>query len=636
MLSLARPFQVLDDFPDPVAVVDRGGAIVYASPSIGALVGRTGDELVGLELASFVAARHRPQLARTLATFAGGPPALRLTVEPLGCGSASSGAVEEAPRLWELSIQRLSQDQHSDEHHLFFVCVRATQAAQPGSGPHTTPDTYRRIVEGTRDGIWLLDVEGRTTFVNPQMAAMIGQTVEGMLGRSPKDFMDDDMWAEATRMIERHRQGISDVHPLRFRHRNGRAVWTLVSSNPLHDEQGDFIGALGLVTDMGQRRRLEEQLLHAQKMEAVSRLAGGIAHEFNNLLTTIVGAAELLSFRLGGQPELRAELSGIRTATDRAATLVRRLLTFARRHSAHPRVVDLCAAVRGADRILASALGEDVELSIHTPDVECSARVDVAQIEQALLNLVINARDAMPEGGEVKVSVERVPLSAPLAQLPPGDYVRLSVSDTGTGMTPEVLERVFEPFFTTKPREYGSGLGLAIVYGIVQQSAGHITADSTPGEGTTFSIYLPHAEPQSEPDQPLDEPFDESAVPRGRETILVVEDDELVRGITVRSLRALGYRILLAEDGEDALRVVDNHSGDIDLVVTDVAMPRMGGPELAEQLTARNPRVKVLFVSGYSEQELTERMALAQNRAFLDKPFTASMLARKLREMLDS
>jgi PAS domain S-box-containing protein len=635
MLSLARPFQVLDDFPDPVAVVDRGGVIVYASPSFGALVGRSGDELVSLELPSFVAARHRNPLARTLATFAGGPPALRLTVEPLGCGSSSvssSGVVEECPRLWELSIQRLSDD----DRHLFFVCVRATQAAQPASGPHTTPDTYRRIVEGTRDGIWLLDVEGRTTFVNAQMAAMIGQTVEGMLGHSPKEFMDEDMWPEANRMIERHRQGISDVHPLRFRHRSGRSVWTLVSSNPLQDEQGDFVGALGLVTDMGQRRRLEEQLLHAQKMEAVSRLAGGIAHEFNNLLTTIVGAAELLSFRLGGQPELRAELSGIRTATDRAATLVRRLLTFARRHSANPRVVDLCEAVRSADRILASALGEDVELSIDTPEVECSARVDVAQIEQALLNLVINARDAMPEGGEVKVAVERVQMLVPLAQLPPGDYVRLAVTDTGSGMPPEVLERVFEPFFTTKPREYGSGLGLAIVYGIVQQSAGHITVDSTPGEGTTFSIYLPHVEPQSEPDQPVEEPIDETAVPRGRETILVVEDDELVRGITVRSLRALGYRILLAEDGEDALRVVDKHSGDIDLVVTDVAMPRMGGPELADKLTARNPRVKVLFVSGYSEQELHERMILATNRAFLDKPFTASMLARKLREMLDS
>ena len=298
-------------------------------------------------------------------------------------------------------------------------------------------------------------------------------------------------------------------------------------------------------------------------------------------------------------------------------------------------MVDLCQAVRSADRILASALGEEVELTIVTADVECSARVDVALIEQALLNLVINARDAMPEGGEVKVSVERIQLLVPLAHLPPGDYVKLVVSDRGGGMTPEVIDRAFEPFFTTKPREYGSGLGLAIVYGIVAQSAGHITVDSMPGEGTAFSVYLPYVVPQDEPESAMEEPIDDTSVPRGRETILVVEDDELVRGITVRSLRALGYRILLAEDGEDAMQVVERHAGDIDLVVTDVAMPRMGGPELADKLTARNPSVKVLFVSGYSEQELSERMVLARNRAFLDKPFTASMLARKLREMLD-
>ncbi len=605
--------------------------MVYASPAIGALLGRPAEQLLGQPLASFLTIRYRADLARTLARLEGDadPGATaRLCVEPMPCPEHP----EDAPRVWELSLRRMS----GEDRGLFFVCVRSSNRVQAGSALQPDPETYRRIVEGTQDGIWLLDAEARLTFVNAQMAAMLGQTVAGMLGRSPREFMDEEMWIEADRMLERHRQGLSDVHPLRFRHATGRAVWTLVSSNPLHDEQGDHVGALGLVTDMGQRQRLEEQLLHAQKMEAVGRLAGGIAHEFNNLLTTIVGAAELLSFRLGGQAEARSELGSIRTATDRAATLVRRLLTFARRQSANPRVVDLCEAVRSADRILASALGEEVELSIATAEVECSARVDVAQIEQALLNLVINARDAMPQGGEVTVSVERLSLLVPLAHLLPGEYVKLGVTDTGSGMTPEVLERAFEPFFTTKQREYGSGLGLAIVYGIVQQSGGHITADSTPGEGTTFSLYLPYVVPLDQPDDTSDEPPEETAIPRGRETILVVEDDDLVRGITVRSLRALGYRILLAEDGEDAMKVVERHAGGIDLVVTDVAMPRMGGPELADKLTARFPGVKVLFVSGYSEQEVSERVVLASNRAFLDKPFTASMLARKLRDMLDA
>jgi two-component system cell cycle sensor histidine kinase/response regulator CckA len=230
----------------------------------------------------------------------------------------------------------------------------------------------------------------------------------------------------------------------------------------------------------------------------------------------------------------------------------------------------------------------------------------------------------METGGDITVQVDRQ-----------GEQVRLQVADTGTGMTPEVLDRMFEPFFTTKQREYGSGLGLAIVYGIVRQSGGSVAADSVLGEGANFTILLPFLEKAAEAEAPPPEEPDETAVPRGVETILVVEDDELVRGITVRALRALGYRILLAEDGEDALNVVQKHNGKIDLVVTDVAMPRMGGLELAQRLTSANPDLRVLFVSGYSEDELPEPVGLAPNHAFLDKPFTASMLARKLREMLD-
>jgi PAS domain S-box-containing protein len=493
MRAEMRPLEVLDDFPDPVVVVDRGGAIVYATPAAAAGLGRQRDALIGQELAPLFDPDGRLELRRTLARLIEAEAAARqeLTVTPV------SGA---QPGGWRLSVRRFQQG----DRMLFFVSARPAGAA-------TEPT------------------------------------------------------------------------------------------------------------------RIDERLMQSQKLEAVGRLAGGIAHEFNNLLTTIIGSSELLSYRLGQDNELRAEVNGIRTATDRAATLVRRLLTFARKQAANPQVVDLRELVQGADRILASALGEDVELVIDAADEPCTARVDVGQIEQVLLNLVINARDAMESGGEVKVRVDRQ-----------GDHVRLEVADTGTGMTPEVLDRMFEPFFTTKQREYGSGLGLAIVYGIVRQSGGTVAADSVLGQGATFTIQLPFVErpPESEPPPEL-EP-DESAVPRGAETILVVEDDELVRGITVRALRALGYKILLAEDGEDALKVVHKHSGRIDLVVTDVAMPRMGGLELAERLTRDNAGLKVLFVSGYSEDELPEPVGVSPNHAFLDKPFTASTLARKLREMLDA
>jgi two-component system, cell cycle sensor histidine kinase and response regulator CckA len=492
MRAEMRPLEVLDGFPDPVVVVDRGGAIVYATPAAAAGLGRQRDALVGQELAPLFDAESRLELRRTLARLieADGSVRHELTAIPV------SGAV---PCGWRLSVRRFQ----IGDRMLFFVSARAAGA----------------------------------------------------------------------------------------------------SAEP---------------------PRIDERLMQTQKLEAVGRLAGGIAHEFNNLLTTIIGSSELLSYRLGQDNELRAEVNGIRTATDRAATLVRRLLTFARKQAASPQVVDLREVVQGAERILTSALGEDVELTVQLADEPCTARVDVGQIEQVLLNLVINARDAMEGGGEVKVRVDRA-----------GDQVRMDVADTGTGMTPEVLDRMFEPFFTTKQREYGSGLGLAIVYGIVRQSGGSVAADTVLGEGATFTIQLPFVERAAGAELVPDEPPEESTVPRGAETILVVEDDELVRGITVRALRALGYRILLAEDGEDALKVVEGHNGKIDLVVTDVAMPRMGGLELAERLTANNAGLKVLFVSGYSEDELPEPVGLAPNHAFLDKPFTASMLARKLREMLD-
>jgi PAS domain S-box-containing protein len=493
MRAEMRPLEVLDDFPDPVVVVDRGGAIVYATAAAAAGLGRHRDALVGQELAPLFDPDGRLELRRTLARLIEADAATRqeLTVTPV------SGA---HPGTWRLSVRRFQLA----DRMLFFVSARPTCAG-----------------------------------------------------------------AEPT--------------------------------------------------------RIDERLMQSQKLEAVGRLAGGIAHEFNNLLTTIIGSSELLSYRLGQDNELRAEVNGIRTATDRAATLVRRLLTFARKQAANPQVVDLREVVQGADRILASALAEDVELSIQVADQPCTARVDVGQIEQVLLNLVINARDAMEAGGEVNVRVDRQ-----------GDQVRVEVSDTGTGMTPEVLDRMFEPFFTTKQREYGSGLGLAIVYGIVRQSGGTVAADTVLGQGATFTIQLPFVEKAAESEPPPEQEPDETTVPRGAETILVVEDDELVRGITVRALRALGYRILLAEDGEDALKVVEKHNGRIDMVVTDVAMPRMGGLELAQRLTADNPGLRVLFVSGYSEDELPEPVGLAPNHAFLDKPFTASMLARKLREMLDA
>ena len=619
-----QPSVMLDDFPDPVVVVDRDGKLVSASSVAAELFasGAAANTLVGSDLRSWVLPEDRQAVAWALEAAEPGGETVRIAVQV---------PIAQETCAWRWAVRGLGPPREGQR----VISMRPSTEVRAGAR-RNDDETYRRIVESTRDGIWLIDARARTSFLNAQMARMLGYSAEEIIGRSPEEFLDREMVPQARRAFSQLARGRAVVQEFRFRHKNGSSVWASASVNALRNECGDFSGALGVLTDTSERRRLEEQLLQAQKMEAVGRLAGGIAHEFNNLLTTIIGAAELLSYRLANQPELRGELQGIRTASDRATSLVRRLLTFAKKQDANPPAIDICEAVRGAERILASAIGEEIDLAIEVARGPCAARVDSAQIEQVLLNLVLNGRDAIQSEGRVVVRVERTFVDSGGGALRPGEYVRLSVIDNGAGMPEEVMNRIFEPFFTTKPREYGSGLGLAIVYGIVKQAGGDITVESRVGQGSRFDIYLPASALPPEAATPApDVGGDDLDEPRGNETVLVVEDDELVRGITVRALRALGYRILLAEDGEDALRVVEKYDGTIDIAVTDVAMPRMGGAELADRLSVRNPNLKILFVSGYSEGDLSEDIVLAKNRAFMDKPFTATMLARRLREMLD-
>jgi signal transduction histidine kinase/CheY-like chemotaxis protein len=382
---------------------------------------------------------------------------------------------------------------------------------------------------------------------------------------------------------------------------------------------------------------LQEQFRQSQKMEAIGQLAGGIAHDFNNLLTVISGYSEFSLRELQGDSDLRENLEEIKKAARRASDLTRQLLAFSRRQILEVKVLDLNIVLRDLDKMLRRVIGEDIELVTILAENLGGVKTDRGQIEQVIMNLSINAKDAMPTGGKLTIETANVKLDEEYAHshiaVTPGRYVMLSVSDTGVGMTPEVRDRVFEPFFTTKEMGKGTGLGLSTVYGIVKQSGGNIWVYSEPGRGTTFKIYLPRM------DEPLDERVErmvEKELPRGDETILLVEDDKEVRMLAMRILKTQGYRVLEASHGGDALQVLKEREGSIHLLLTDVVMPEMSGRELANRLIPFHPKMKVLYMSGYTDSAIVHHGVLDKGVNYIQKPFTVDGLARKVREVLDN
>ena len=373
-----------------------------------------------------------------------------------------------------------------------------------------------------------------------------------------------------------------------------------------------------------------------QKMEAVGRLAGGIAHDFNNLLTAILGSVDFLRRALGPEHPEHAETEEIQKAAVRAADLTRQLLAFSRQQVLAPKVLELDALVTNLEKMLRRLIGEDVELRFAPKAARAAVRADPGQLEQVIVNLVVNARDAMPRGGKLTIETATVDLDATYAwehgTVEPGRYVMLAVTDTGVGIDRAARARLFEPFFTTKEFGKGTGLGLATVYGIVKQSGGYIWVYSEPGQGATFKVYLPRVEPGGEPLAARPSP---ARALGGTETILLAEDEAAVRNLARRVLEKHGYKLLLAATGRDGVQLATQHAGPIDLLVTDVVMPEMGGRELAQRLAALQPGLKVLYLSGYTDDMIVRHGVLEAGVAFLQKPFTPDTLLRKIREVLD-
>jgi PAS domain S-box-containing protein len=426
-------------------------------------------------------------------------------------------------------------------------------------------------------------------------------------------------------------RGVSNVVMGVYRPRTKDRVWLMVHAEPETDASGRIVQIVATLFDISERRRLEASLLEARKLESIGRLAGGIAHDFNNLLAVITAATSLAMESAPEDGELREELAMTLDAASRAASLTRQLLTFARRQPIKPAVVNPREVVLTSAPLLTRVLGSHIDLTLSCATDTWSALIDPSEIEQVLVNLAANARDAMPSGGTVRLTTDNFVQTDVGAMVPPGEYTRLTVADSGDGMSRDTIERIFEPFFTTKDRTGGTGLGLATVHGIVVNSGGYIAVASEPAQGTTFTIYLPRAFPRP---QLADVAVHSVPAPRrgGGETVMVVEDERVLRVLSERILRSLGYRVLVASNGEEALALAQAHVGEIDLLFTDLIMPRMQGVVLATALRALRPSLRVLITSGYADAARTTLHAFS----LLEKPYTPDVLAVRIRDVLDS
>jgi PAS domain S-box-containing protein len=499
-------------------------------------------------------------------------------------------------------------------------------------------ERYRLLVENAADIITVVDVQGRITFESPSVTHVLGYTPEEMIGTPVLDFVHPDDVALVKNVMA---QALGTGNPvtvteLRVRHKDGS--WRIVegSGTRFFDHNGTpyLLGGLRDITD---RVQLREQLHQAQKMEAVGRLAGGVAHDFNNLLTVILGYSNLLLDQLAGRELLHQEVEEVKRAATRAATLTQQLLAFSRKQVLSLKVLNLNDVIEGMRALMKRLIGENVQIEFHLDPVLGSVRVDPGQMEQVIMNLLINSKDAMPDGGRITIQTANVDLddlhSRHVSAAPPGPYIMLSVCDTGIGMDAETRARLFEPFFTTKEPGKGTGLGLSTVYGIVNQTGGSITVASEPGHGSVFRIYLPRVreradrpEPSRSPDTPVG----------GTETVMLVEDEDLVRGLVRDILARQGYIVLDAADGQSALETARRHRGPIQLLVTDVVMPGMSGLELADSLTHERPDTRVIYISGYTDERVMRRGTPQPGTAFLQKPFTPEALLRVTREVLDA
>jgi PAS domain S-box-containing protein len=484
-------------------------------------------------------------------------------------------------------------------------------------------DALRALAECSPDVVFAKDREGRYQLANPAALRAFGHPAEEVLGRSDADLLDPE---SAARLAEIDARVMATGRPETYEEAvplAGGVRHFLTVKAPRRDAAGAVVGVVGIAHDVTERKQFEEQYRQAAKMETVGRLAGGVAHDFNNLLTVILGHADMLLAHVPAEGPVADMLHEVRRAGERAADLTHQLLAYSRRQAVAPRVLDLNDVVASAGRMLRRVLGEDVTLTTHPDPALPRVLADRGQVEQVLVNLAVNARDAMPRGGNLRIRTRAA-----------GGGVVVEVSDSGCGMTAEVRARLFEPFFTTKPVGRGTGLGLAVVHGIVTQAGGRVEVASEPGRGATFTITLPPAGAADAAEADAHDP--PNPCPWGTETVLVVEDEAAVLWLARRLLRASGYTVLAAADAAAAEAAADAHPGPIHLLLTDIVMPGRNGPDLARRLTADRPGMRVLFMSGYTDDAVVRNGLLHDQVDYLEKPFTPDQLLARVRAALDA
>jgi len=616
-LVQVSPEAIMVGCREQVVFINPAGLKLFGAQNEGQLLGKTMAELVHPDFQEGIRQRIERFQGTESAT-----PAIEERFRRLD-GTFVDVEVVAIPFLWEgqPAMQVVARD--ISERKKAEEALRQSEAA------------LRSLVEHAPYAIYKTDVDrGRIVSANPALVAMLGYQSEAeVLALDLATQVYREPGARARLLPELERRGSFQGLELECKRKDGSLLTLRNSGRMVRDQKGErSVEAIG--EDVTERRSLEQQLRQAQKMEAVGRLAGGVAHDFNNLLTVIRGYAELM-LEESDLGKIRGRAQNIIKATDRTAALTRQLLAFSRKQVLWPQVLDLNAVMAEAKKMLPPLIGEDVQVVV-IPGLKLGrVKADPGQLEQVLMNLTINARDAMPKGGKLVLETANVECDEGYCALhpgaQPGSYVMLAVSDNGSGMDPETQLHIFEPFFTTKPKDRGTGLGLATVYGIVKQSGGHVWVYSEPGIGTTFKVYLPRVEGKGAALSPPPRFEEKTAV---TETILLVEDEEAVRRLARAFLEQRGYRVLEARNGADALKVAAGHAGSIHLLVTDMVMPGMRGLELAEKLSAVRPHIKVLFVSGYTDGSIVENGGLGEGSAFLEKPFSSDALARKVRQVL--